>query len=154
MFLKLTYCFTSFASPQASVHQCSPQCYWVLFFFLLTYTVWHPLDIKPCTCSVGWGCKLRLLPCRRVRPPNECPHNDAKQPGREVPVMLELWRMRGTSSLPLLPGPLWFGVVALDKFLSMCRIELNCVLMLNSIIWNITVFIFKLHTYAKLNCLK
>ena len=29
--------------------------------------------------------------------------------------MLELWGMRSTSSLPLLPGPLWPGVVAPDK---------------------------------------
>ena len=30
----------------------------------------------------------------------------------KVPVMLELWGMQSTSSLPLLPGPLWPGVVA------------------------------------------
>ena len=29
--------------------------------------------------------------------------------------MLELWGMRSTSSLPLLPRPLWPGVVAPDK---------------------------------------
>ena len=32
----------------------------------------------------------------------------------EFLVMLGLWGMRTTSSLPLLPGPLWPGVVALD----------------------------------------
>ena len=29
--------------------------------------------------------------------------------------MLELWGMRSTPSLPLLPGSLWPGVVAPDK---------------------------------------
>ena len=50
---------------------------------------------------------------------NECPGYDTKQPDSEVPVMLELWLMRSTPSLPLLPCPLWLGVVAPDKALSM-----------------------------------
>ena len=29
--------------------------------------------------------------------------------------MLELWGMRRTPSLPLLPGPLWPGMVAPDR---------------------------------------
>ena len=49
--------------------------------------------------------------------------------------MLELWRMRSTSLLSSFPGPLWPGVVAHDRALSMGQIELKC-------------------TYAKLNCLK
>ena len=32
--------------------------------------------------------------------------------------------MQSTSSLPLFPGPLWPGVVASDKVLSMRQIEL------------------------------
>ena len=40
-------------------------------------------------------------------------------------------------SLLLLPGPLWPKVVAPDKVLSMCQIELNCELMLNWIVRNI-----------------
>ena len=39
--------------------------------------------------------------------PNECPGYDTKQSVGEVPVMLEFWGMRGTPSLPSLPGPLW-----------------------------------------------
>ena len=50
-----------------------------------------------------------------------------KQSDGEVPVMLELWRMQST---PSLPGPLWPGMVAPDRVLSMGQIELNCVLML------------------------
>ena len=44
--------------------------------------------------------------------------------------MLELWGMWSTSSLPWLPSPLWPGVVAPDRVLSIGQIELNCVLML------------------------
>ena len=45
--------------------------------------------------------------------------------------MLELWGMRNTPSWPSLPGPLWPGVVAPDRVLSIGQIELKCVLMLN-----------------------
>ena len=47
-----------------------------------------------------------------------CPGYDTKQSDGEVPAMLELWGMRSTPSLPLLPGPLWPGVVAPDRALS------------------------------------
>ncbi len=43
--------------------------------------------------------------------------------------------MQSTPLLPSLPGPLWPGVLALDRVLSMGQIELKC-------------------TYAKMNCLK
>ena len=39
-------------------------------------------------------------------------------------------------SLPSLPGPLWPGVVALP----IGQIELSCILKLNWIVWNRTVF--------------
>ena len=72
-------------------------------------------------CPVGWGCRIHwLLLCRGVRPPlNECPDNDTKHSDGEVPAVLEFWGMRSTPSLPLLPGPLWPGVVAPDRALSM-----------------------------------
>ena len=49
--------------------------------------------------------------------PNECPAYDSKQSDGEVPAMLELWEMRSTPLLPLLPGPLCPGVVAADRVL-------------------------------------
>ena len=52
-------------------------------------------------------------------PHNECPRYDTKQSDVEIPVMLGLWGMWSTPSLPLLPGPLWPGVVASDRALSM-----------------------------------
>ena len=63
--------------------------------------------------------------------PNECLGYDIKQSDGEIPVVLELWEMRSTPSLSSLPGPLWSGVVAPDKVLSIGQIELNYVLMLN-----------------------
>ena len=68
----------------------------------------------------------------RQRPPsNECSGYDTKQSDGEVPVMLELWGMLSIPSLPSLPGPLWPGVVAPDRVLSMGQIELKCILILN-----------------------
>ncbi len=60
-----------------------------------------------------------------------CPGYDTKQSDGEVLVMLELWGIRNTPSLPLLPGPLWPGVVAPDRIISMGKLELNCLLKLN-----------------------
>ena len=72
-------------------------------------------------------------------------------------------------------APLWPEVLALDRVLSMGKIELKCVLMLSWIIWNGTVFdietvlrlteLFEIEllwhltvckqkfTYTKINCL-
>ena len=57
-----------------------------------------------------------------------------KQSDSDAQVMLELWRIQSTFLLPLLPGPLWPGVIAPDRVLSMGQIELNCLLMLNWIV--------------------
>ena len=68
--------------------------------------------------------------------PNEYHGYATKQSDCEVPVMLGLRGMRSTtSSLPLLPSPLWAGMVAPDKgpIYGLDRTEL--------------------HTYVKLNCL-
>ena len=51
--------------------------------------------------------------------------------------------MKSTPPLPSLPGPLWSGVVAPDRVLSMGQLEQNCVLMLNWIAWNGPVFVCK-----------
>ena len=55
----------------------------------------------------------------RKTPPNESPGNNTKQSHCEVPVMQELWGTWSTPSLPLLPGPLWPGMVAPDRAISM-----------------------------------
>ena len=66
-----------------------------------------------------------------------------KQSDSAAPEMLELWGMRSTPSLPSLPGPLWSGVEAPDRILSIGQIELFDILT-----------VCKQMTYAKLNCLK
>ena len=62
--------------------------------------------------------------CGGVRFPQRVSSNDSKQSDGEVAVMLELWGMRSTPLLPLLPGPPLTGVVAPDRVLSIGRIEL------------------------------
>ena len=105
--------------------------------FLITRKQKKMLYVKLSTpqrhCSVGWDCRIhRLLLCRGAKPHlNGCPGYDTKQSDGEVPVMLELWGMRSTPSLPSLPGLLRSGVVTPDRVLSMGQIELKCVLMLN-----------------------
>ncbi len=54
--------------------------------------------------------------------------------------MLELSGMQSTPSLPSLLGPLWPGVVAPDRVLSMAHLELKWVLMLTCIVLNRTAF--------------
>ena len=111
-------------------------------------------------CTVSWDCRMHWLHlCRGVRPfPNKCPVYNTKLSDDEVSIMLKLWGMWSTPSLPSLPGPLWSRVVAPDRFLSMGQIELNCVLMLNWIVWNRTILTFdcvwtKTNIDSKLNCL-
>ena len=52
-------------------------------------------------------------------PSNKCPGYVTKQSDGEFLVMIGLWEMRSTHSLSLLPGPLWSGIVALDRAQSM-----------------------------------
>ena len=62
--------------------------------------------------------------------------------------------MQSSPLLPSLPGPIKSVVIAPDRVISTGQIELNCVLILNWIVWNRTVLTCKLRTYARLNCLK
>ena len=64
------------------------------------------------------------------------PGYDIKQSNGEALVMLELWGMQSTPSLPSLPCPLLLGVVEPDRVLSMSQTDLNCVITLNWIVWN------------------
>ena len=91
----------------------SLECYDFKYFYLILRIHTH--------CPVSWDCRIRWLHlCWGVRPlPNECPGYETKQSDGEVPVMLGLWGMRSTPSLPLLPSPLWPGLVAPEKALSM-----------------------------------
>ena len=70
---------------------------------------------------VGWDCRIHLGRGVRLLP-NKCPVYDIKLSDGEAPV-LEIWGMSSIPSLPLLSGPLWPGVVAPDRVLSMGQIE-------------------------------
>ena len=61
------------------------------------------------TAPLQWG----------MSPSNECPIYGTKHSDGEVPVILELWGMQRTPSLPLLTGLLWPTMVAPDRALSM-----------------------------------
>ena len=85
-----------------------------------------------CVCARVLLCRLDLentLNASLKRgTPFECPGSDTKQSYVEVLVMLEVLGMQSTSLFPSLPGPLWLGVVAPGRVLSMGQIELSRVL--------------------------
>ena len=61
--------------------------------------------IKMTDRPVGWGCRIyRRHLCRRVRHPQRMSGYDTKQSDGEVSVMLDVWGIRSTPSLPSLPG--------------------------------------------------
>ena len=62
---------------------------------------------------------IDCFPAEGEDPLPECPGYDTKQSNGEVPLMLGLWGMRRTPSLPLLLGPLWPRMVTPDRALSM-----------------------------------
>ena len=68
--------------------------------------------------SAGAGEYPHCISAEKKSSLNECPGYDTEQSDGEVPVMLEFWGMRGIPLVPLLPGPLWPGVVAPDRVLS------------------------------------
>ena len=102
----------------------------------LSRGVWFPQRVS---CSpVGWGGSIhRLNLCRRVRLSKRVSWYDTKSYGGAT----AMWN---TPLLPLLPGQLWPGVVAPDRVLSLGQIGLNSVLMLNWIIWNRSVYMYKM----------
>ena len=57
--------------------------------------------------------------------------------------MLELWGMWSNSLFPSFPSPLWPGVVAPDRLLLIDKIKLNCVRILNWVVWKRTVYMQK-----------
>ena len=90
----------------------------MLNWIIWNKTVWHltvciaqsagAVEYTNCTSAEGYD-----------PTPNECPEYVTKQSDGKVPAVLQLWGMRNTPSLPSLPGPLWPGVVAPDRALSM-----------------------------------
>ena len=90
---------------------------------------------------VGWGVEYtNCFSAEELDPTNYCPGYDTKQSDVEFPVILELWGMQSTHSLPSLLGLFWpIGLVP-DRVISMGQIEINCIFMLNGITSNRTIF--------------
>ena len=124
----------------------------IVMLLLRSFAKWVPLHLyytRNHSFSVCWGCRIhRLLLCRGVRPL----HKECRD--GEISIKLELWGMQSTPSLLSLPGPLWPGMVAYNRVLSMGQIELNCIQMLKWTTWNRTFLKFGQLTCAGLNCLK
>ena len=114
------------------------------------YTVkWLQELLSNANNSIWWPSRLGLqntptVTQQRMRLPQRVSCYDTKQSDGKVPVMLEVWGMRSNPLLPSLPGPLWPGVIAPDRVLSMCQIEINSVLMPNRIVKNRTVYMHKM----------
>ena len=110
-------------------------CTFTKWFLASSMVLWPSSNLQPQELRSQLGLQnTPTAPLQRAKtsPPfNECPGYDTEQSDGEVPVMLELCGMQSTSSLPLLPGPLWLGVVAPDRVLSIGQIELKCLLMWN-----------------------
>ena len=98
---------------------------------LLSGPLWPEEIVSVRILSMGW-----LVSAEEYDFPNERPRYDTKQSEDKVTVMLGLWEMRITPPLLSLPGPLSSGVVAPERVLSMGQIELNCVIILDWIVWN------------------
>ena len=77
-------------------------------------------------CPVSWGCRTHQQHlCRGVKLfPQQVSWYDAKHSDGEAPVMRDVWGMWSTPSLLSLSGPLWPGVEAPDRVLSMSQMEL------------------------------
>ena len=85
---------------------------------LLTIAVYFG-DATPFSLTISQSAGAVEYTNCNCKTPNKCPGYETKQSDGEVPVMLGLWGIRSTPSLPLLPGPLCPGMVAPDWALSM-----------------------------------
>ena len=98
-------------------------CIYLYRYICIYIHIYMFIYIYVYTCSVGLGCRIHQLHlCRGISTtttPNRRPGYNTKQSGGEVPVKLELCRMLSNPPLPSLPGPLWPGMVAPDRALSM-----------------------------------
>ena len=109
----------------------------------------HSMSPRLGSCPVSWDCRIRLLHIwSRVwfPTPRGCPGFDTKQADGEALVMLELWGVRSTPSLPSLPGPLWLAVVAPDRVLRMDQIKLlTFKLWMNE--WLMVIVLFEIEVF-------
>ena len=88
--------------------------------------VWLLMDSLPGLAQSVGAVNTTTVPLKSGKIlPNECPRYDTKQSDGDAPVMLEIWGVWSTPLLPSLPGRLWPGVVARERFLSMVQMKFN-----------------------------
>ena len=74
---------------------------------------------------VSWGRRIHpLILCRGIRLLQLVSEIQHKKYDGEASVIMELWGMRSNPLLLSLPGPLWPGVVAMDRAVSIGQMEL------------------------------
>ena len=89
---------------------------------MLNWIIWNKTVLTLTLCIAQSAGALEYTDCTSAEGQdrsNDGPWYDTQQSNGEIPVMLELWGMQSTPSLPLVPGPLWPGTVAPDRALSM-----------------------------------
>ena len=108
-----------------------PSTFLKFFFFFIfrTYSLILAFIYSKNTRTFGpviWGCRIHpLYHCREVRLPQKSVLvHDIKQSDGEAPVKLEICGMQSIPSLPSLICPIWPGVVAHFRILSMDLIKL------------------------------
>ena len=75
--------------------------------FPFVYLVYHEYTVAQSARAVEY---TDYFSAERYPPqPNVCSGYDIKQSDGDVPVMLEVWEMRNTPSLPRLPGSTQLG---------------------------------------------
>ena len=95
--------------------------YLITIFCLYTYIL-SQVTNKDITQSVGAVEYTDCISTEGEDSPNECPVCDIKPYEGKAPAF-EIWEMWDTPSLPLILVPLWPGIVALDRILSVRPIE-------------------------------
>ena len=116
------------------------KCAFSILYIILWYIIFILIKFPYQSNSpVGWDCRIHRLHLRRgIRPSlNECPRYDSKQSS----MIRELWECGVHSNRSQVhSSPEW--LLLRGSYLSRTVWYLNCILMLNWILWNRTVFIF------------
>ena len=100
---------------------CYSGCAFILCKFLLLISLSLSLSLL---AQLAWAAEYTdCIFAERENSTNKRPGYDTKQSDGKAPIMLALWKNVEYSLMPSLPGPLWLGVVAPDRVLSMCQNE-------------------------------
>ena len=94
---------------------------------MLNWIVWNRIVLHLTQCIAQSAGVVEYADCispEGLDSSNEFPGYDINQYDGVASLILGLWEMRSTPSLPLLPGPLWPELVAPEMFHGIGQIEL------------------------------